>query len=388
MKPYWFSDKHLNFPVLEHDTKADVVVIGAGITGASVSYWLSDRCKVVLLEGDAIASKASGRNAGFLLIGTSDHYNNAVRRYGHERAKAVWKITKQNHELLEKHIFAKYDCDHERCGSYLVAASEEEMQDTIGSVNMLRRDGFNCRLIERSEMNSILSSKVYAGAAYNANDGAINPVKLVEALVSMAGSSGTQIFERSAVKRIASQEGSFRIKTERATVNSSFVVMATNAYTPMLNDDLKGKIAPVRGQMLATNPQDRRFESVFYANHGYEYWRQTPDGRILAGGFRELDPEREKGYRMVTTRVIQRRLERLLADLSLRFNVECRWSGIMAFSKDHLPIIGPLPGGSNLLVSVGYSGHGLGFGFIAGRMISRMILEGEKRGYDLFSPSR
>jgi glycine/D-amino acid oxidase-like deaminating enzyme len=58
----------------------------------------------------------------------------------------------------------------------------------------------------------------------------------------------------------------------------------------------------------------------------------------------------------------------------------------MAFTKDRLPIIGSIPSMKNFLVSVGYSGHGLGFGFIAGKMIGEEILS--NRSFEIFSPSR
>jgi len=387
MKPYWLLDKKVSFPALKHDMRADVAVIGAGITGSSVCYWLSGKCKVVLLEADTIASKASGRNAGFLLTGTSGYYNEAVKRYGHEKARAVWKITQENHDLLEKEIFDYEECDYRRSGSYLIATSAREMQDIHESVDLLRKDGFNYKLISGSEINAVLSSKGFHGAAFNAKDGEVNPVKLVDVLVCKAKNNGTQIFEKTVAKRITVKKNGFSIKTNHAAVNSDFIVLATNAYTPMLHSYFKRKIVPIRGQMLATNPLHKRFEGVFYANYGYEYWRQTPDGRVLAGGFRELDLAKEKGYRLVTTRNIQKRLEKLLAQLSLKFNVEHRWSGIMGFTKDHLPIIGSLPGRKNLLVSAGYSGHGLGFSFVAGRIISEMILNG-KSSPEPFSPSR
>ncbi len=388
MEPYWLVNTQVNFPALKQDMHVDVAVIGAGITGASVCYWLGGKCKVVLLEKDAIASKASGRNAGFLLTGTSDHYNKAIAHYGHDKAKAIWKITQQNHDLLEKHVFNAIECDHKRSGSYHVATSEREMEDLLESAAMLRKDGFNCTIVNERETNDLLSSKGFYGAAFNVRDGEVNPVKLVEALVGRAKENGTQIFEKTAVKRIARNRNGFSIKTRHATINSHFVVLATNAYTPMLYPYFKSKITAVRGQMLATNPLGKRFRGVFYANYGYEYWRQTPDGRILAGGFREADFERERGYRMVTTKNIQNRLEKLLIQLSLKFNIEHRWSGIMGFSKDHLPLIGPLPNAKNLLVSAGYSGHGLGFSFVAGRMISEIIVGGKTKNLELFSPSR
>lgn len=387
MKPYWLLNKQIRFPALKKDIHADVAVIGAGITGASVCYWLAGRCKVVLLERDTIASKASGRNAGFLLTGTSDHYNKAIQRYGHEKARAVWEVTQQNHDLLEKQIFNHEECDYRRSGSYLVAAGKKEMRGLLESIDLLKKDGFNYKLISESEINAILSSKGFHGAAFNARDGEVNPVKLVGALVGKANDNGAHIFEKTIVKRIIAKD-SFSIKTEHATANSDFVVLATNAYTPMIYPYFKGRITPIRGQMLATNPLGKRFEGVFYANYGYEYWRQTPDGRILAGGFRELDLARERGYRMATTKNIQKSLEKLLIKLSLKFDVEHRWSGIMGFTKDHLPIIGPLPNAKNLLISAGYSGHGLGFGFVAGRMIAKVILDGKSKNIELFSPSR
>ncbi len=387
MKPYWLANKEVSFPTLQHDIHADVAVIGAGITGVSVCHWLSGKCNAVLLEADMLASKASGRNAGFLLTGTADYYNEAVRRYGRERARRIWTITQENHDLLEKHVLNEEGCDHKRSGSYLVASSKKETRDIIESVNLLRSDGFNYRLVSEAEINKILSGNGFHGAAFNEKDGEINPVKLVDAIIKTSNDK-IKIYEKTPVTRISPDKDGFSIKTKHSTLRSDFVVLATSAYTFMLNSYFKGRITPARGQMLATNPLRKRFEGVFYANYGYEYWRQTKDGRILAGGFRELDLAREKGYNMITTRKIQKNLEKLLHQLSLKFSVEHRWSGIMDFTEDHLPIIGSLRNKKNLLVSAGYSGHGLGFAFYAGRMISEIILDGKTRNMELFTPSR
>ena len=388
MVPYWLAKKKISFPALKQDLRADVAVIGAGITGASVCFWLADKCRVVLLEEDMIASKASGRNAGFLLTGTADYYNRAVLRYGQEKAKALWKITQENHDLLEKHIFHDAACDHQRAGGYLVASSEAEMRDIRESVELLRRDGFHYELISAAEINEVLASRDFHGAALNERDGEVNPVKLVEALARKASSHGTEIFEKTKAKGITAGKDGLRIQTERAVIRSTYVVLATNAYTPLIYSSFQGKVIPTRGQMLATNPLPERFRGVFYANYGYEYWRQVPDGRVLAGGFRELDFAGEQGYKMVTTKKIQNNLEKLLTQLSLEFNIEYRWSGVMGFSRDQLPIIGPLPGKDKLLVSLGHSGHGLGFGFYAGKMIAELILNGKTSNLELFAATR
>ncbi len=371
---YWLNSKTI-FPALKHDTYTDVVVIGAGITGASISYWLGNKCKTVLLESETIASKASGRNAGFLLTGTSDYYNKAIERYGHRKAKAVWKLTQQNHALLEKHIAKNnIECEYKRSGSYLVGASKNEMDDINESVALLKRDGFNYKIIGQRDTNKLLSSNNFYGAAFNAYDGEINPVKFVRALVKIAVNEGTQVFENTPVVKIEKRNNVFKIKTKHGVVIADYVVLATNAYTPLVYPYFRNMIKPVRGQVLVTKPCRKLFNGVFYANYGYEYWRQLRDGRILIGGFREIDPVRETGYRMITTKKIQNKLECLLHKLSIKSIVTYRWSGIMGFTKDQLPLVGSVPNAKNFLISVGYSGHGLGFSFIAGKMIGEKIL--------------
>jgi glycine/D-amino acid oxidase-like deaminating enzyme len=383
---YWL-DSITNFPVLRHDIHAEVVVIGAGITGASVSSWLSSKCKTVLLESEIVASKASGRNAGFLLTGTSEYYNRAVELYGHRRGKAVWKLTQENHTLLEKHILKNHiDCEYKRSGSYLVAFSKKELNDIDESIKLLNHDGFSYKRIGKREINELLSSRGFHGAAFNAFDGEINPVKLVRGLVRVANNKGVYVFENTPVKKIERKYNLFKIRTKHGTVTADYVVLATNAYTPLIHPYFRNMIKPVRGQVVVTNPCRKLFDGVFYANYGYEYWRQLPDGRILAGGFRETDPVKETGYKMITTRKIQNKLEGLLHRLSVKSKVAYRWSGTMAFTKDRLPIIGSIPNMKNFLVSVGYSGHGLGFGFIAGKMIGEEILY--NKSSKIFSPVR
>jgi hypothetical protein len=371
---YWL-DSTTKFPRLKGDVHTDVAVIGAGITGGSVCYWLGAKCKSVLLESDTVASKASGRNAGFLLTGTSDYYNKAIKRYGPRKARKIWKLTQENHTLLEKHISKNsIECGYNRSGSYLVASSNKEMEDITESVSLLKRDGFNYKLMGKKEINKVLSSSSFHGAAFNAFDGEVNPVKLVSGLVKMASNNSTHVFENTRVTKIERKNELFILKTRTGTVTADYVVLATNAYTPLICPYFLDVIKPVRGQVLLTEPHKEKLSGVFYANYGYEYWRQLPSGRILAGGCRDVDPATETGYSMITTKKIQNKLEDLLHKLHIGSKVAYRWSGIMGFTKDQLPIIGSVPGMEKLLISAGYSGHGLGFSFIAGRMIGEKIL--------------
>src|ERR1700694_3719814 len=74
--------------------RADVLVIGGGITGVSLLHHLGKRgIDAVLVERHHLASGASGRNAGFLLAGVADSYAEAVRIFGRGRAGYIWEMT-------------------------------------------------------------------------------------------------------------------------------------------------------------------------------------------------------------------------------------------------------------------------------------------------------
>ena len=93
--------------------------------------------------------------------------------------------------------------------------------------------------------------------------------------------------------------------------------------------------SPVRGQMLCTTPQSPIFERPIYADHGFDYWRQKPDGRIVLGGWRNLDPDSEVGYDETLHGDIQDSMTRFLRQFNglASVQIETRWSGIMGFQR-------------------------------------------------------
>jgi glycine/D-amino acid oxidase-like deaminating enzyme len=148
---------------------------------------------------------------------------------------------------------------------------------------------------------------------------------------------------------------------------------------PELLPETTGWIAPKRGQMLATAALGRRvFEHPAYARHGFEYWRQTKDGRVLVGGFRDRDVEREVGYDARPTETIQHHLEGFLREMELTSGehpatITHRWAGIMAFSADGLPIVGAVPGRERVHALGGYTGHGMGWAVACARGLAEIL---------------
>src|SRR5207237_7467686 len=130
-------------------------------------------------------------------------------------------------------------------------------------------------------------------------------------------------------------------------------------------------------------------------NHGYEYFMQRPDGRIVLGGMRWKTPGMEVNNDDDTTLVssvsagLRGFLPAHFTDLA-PVPVQQEWVGVMGFSKDRNPLVGPLPGRPGEYIAAGFTGHGMPMTFFAGRNVADMIADIEPEPFvkEAFLPSR
>ncbi|MDP9266214.1 MAG: FAD-binding oxidoreductase [Chloroflexota bacterium] len=371
MTSLWLSaDPEPRRPPLEADASADVVIVGGGIAGVATALAVAERgASVVLLEGRGIAHGASGRNAGFVLAGVTENFAAACLRYGEDRAWRVWEVTRRNRVLLrdavERHGIA---CDLRWSGSLQLAGDGTEWEEIRRGADDLRSRGV-----------AVTVDEALRAACY-AEDGEVDPVRLVRGLARAAEAVGVRIHEDSDVLSVDAHTA----RAARGTVRAASVVVCTNAYTSHL---LSLRVRPVRGQMLATGPAPRRyFERPTYANRGYRYWRQTLEGRILVGGWRDLAPDVEVGLQEDPTPTIQAALESSLVEQGIDAPVTHRWAGIMGFSHDGLPYVGRQ--GSGPFVAAGFTGHGMGFALAAAEIVAAAVAGRAHADAELFDPDR
>jgi glycine/D-amino acid oxidase-like deaminating enzyme len=162
-------------------------------------------------------------------------------------------------------------------------------------------------------------------------------------------------------------------------------VVCTNAYSEALLPRVR--IVPIRGQILATAPvPERHFPRPVYAHRGYRYWRQTAEGRVLVGGWRNTAFDEETGTDARPTETIQRHLDAFLAEHGISVPVTHRWAGIMGFSHDSLPYVGRRADG--IYMSAGFTGHGNAFAVVGGEIVTSLIRSGRHPDADLFDPER
>jgi glycine/D-amino acid oxidase-like deaminating enzyme len=389
----WLDPADVLAAPLEGDAECDVVVVGAGLAGSSAALALAEAgVNVVWLERDRVAGAATGRNAGLLLQGTAERYDRATAIMGRDRARAIHRLSLENHALIRE-LVARHaiECDYRRSGSLQLAGSEDEERELFASAALLVEDGFHAQHLRGDELPAQYRRAGFRVGVVLPDDGELHPVRFVRGLARAAMAAGARLHERTSVTAIdASTPGDVRVVTSHGTVKAQLALVCLNVYTGALLPWFADKIDPVRGQMLATGPAPRIFDRPVYADHGFDYWRQQDDGRIALGGWRNLDPEAERGFDDVLHDGIQARMVDFLHRFEALENVAIthRWSGIMGFSRDGLPLVGPAPGSSGALVACGFTGHGFGFAALAGKAIATLALDGSHEFADLCPPRR
>jgi glycine/D-amino acid oxidase-like deaminating enzyme len=246
-----------------------------------------------------------------------------------------------------------------RTGS-LRLADEDERDELLAEYQALREDGFAAEWRER--LPEPLAGR-FPGALFHPDDGVLQPARLVRRLAGAAAQAGVEIREH---HRVASVD----------ELGAETVVVATDGYPSGLLAELEGLIIPTRGQMLATEPLDERlFPLPHYGRHGFDYWHQNEEGRLIVGGFRDVDMDSEFTATEETTPRIQAALEAFVeAMLGRKPAITHRWSGVFGLVPDLMPVVGTVPGRDGLWVAGGYSGHGNVLGLMCGELVAQAVM--------------
>ena len=370
-RSYWLEDECAPLPRHPLNGKPDVIVVGGGVTGCACALTLAQGgLRVRLHEAREVASGASGRNGGFALRGGAMPYDLARRTLGRERATDLWRLTERQLEELAGLAGGAF-C---RTGSLRLAADPEEARELRAEYEALEADGFACEWLD--ELAAPLATWFTAGLRHPP-DGSLQPARWVRGLAQLAVEAGVEVLEHSRVGSLAE-------------LSADQVVLATDGYTRGLLPALDAAVSPARGQVLATAPLSRRlFNCPHYARRGYDYWQQTPDGRLVIGGWRDASAETESTDVEETTPQIQGLIERFAGELTgHRARVSHRWAGIFGVTADRLPLVGPVPGRTGLWVACGYSGHGNVLGLACGTLVGEAILGAPRPELELFAPAR
>ena len=362
---------------------ADVLIIGAGVIGASIAFHLTRHgIKPLLVEKSDPAAGSSGACDGLVFLQSKKpglHLKLAL-----ESRKRFDRMVDQLGSGIE----------FRNPGGMCLIESEAELAAMRIFVEEQRTSGLDVELIDGDEARRrepCLSRKVIA-ATFSAMDSQVNPYALTFSFLRAAESAGARILRGEEVKGIEVVSGKVTgVFASNRRISSPVVVNAAGALAAEVGRlaGLEIPITPRRGQIIVTKavpPLLRhclisaqyvaaKFKPELTATGGMGFsLEQTDSGNILIGSTREF-----VGFDRRTTfdgvRTIASRIVPVIPALK-HVPVIRTFGGLRPYTPDGLPILGKVAGLEGFIMAAGHEGDGIALSAITGELIADLIATG------------
>jgi glycine/D-amino acid oxidase-like deaminating enzyme len=369
----------------------DVVVVGAGCTGASAAFWLSARyhLNVVLLDRRPVGTGPTGRTSGIIRMHYS--YDPLIRL-----------------ALRSRDVFARFDevvggtADFQKTGFLLLAPVGQEAT-LAANVRLQQNLGVDTRLLDRSAIRDLeprLHLDDVGGGAYEPDSGYADGYATAAAFAAAARSHGAAVREDAPVLRLLGSDRRVTgVETPSGRIDAGAVLLAAGPWTPGLLAPL-GVTLPIRTtrhQVVLLEAPDGTppLEPILVDLGTGLYTRPDVRHHFLMGSVEE-SPEEEvspdsfnEGADFDFVESMSRRLEHRIPAFS-GVAIGNGYASLYDVTPDWQPILGPLPGVEGLFVAAGFSGHGFKLSPAVGEALAGLITTGRFEPINLhpFRPSR
>ncbi len=372
MLSFWEQKIFLNY---------DLIVVGAGFTGLSTAIHFKKqhkKAKVLVIDRGVFPSGASTKNAGFACFGSlteilDDFWSmtpDEVLQLVEKRYAGLTQIRKQFGDKALRY--------QHRNGYEILGQEQLEALEQLDSINHLLKKIFKKEVFSQVKDPSKFGFSDYVKAVVkNRFEGELDPGAYVNALWEKASHLGIRIISGVTVVEVDHEGG--RVLAEKKDKKEIFefvgerVAICTNAFTQKLWP--ASPLEPGRGLILLSKPVAGGipWKGGFHLDRGYVYFREV-EGRLLLGGARNKDFEKEKTTEFEVNPTIKTHLERLAQEVIFpgrALEWEMEWTGIMAFGTKKSPIIQQI--GKKTAVAVRLGGMGVAIGWQVGKELSELL---------------
>ncbi|GKZ21493.1 hypothetical protein AbraIFM66951_006676 [Aspergillus brasiliensis] len=399
---YWIREHPIEFEEecarAPFPTEADVVIIGSGITGATVAYQIARSqpdLRVAMVEARGICTGATGRNGGHIGRPEVYHIRELAEEFGAEEAIKLRVLGKKNRELMIDTITelgAVEETDLQLNGTIVVFETAEEKADFVADTEWAKEHGYEPEGYLIDDQESILAKVSLTpthsehGAAYLERSGTVYPRKLVAVLLKaalqrMAAFTIHSYTPVSAVTHESTDSGedhSYTVSTNRGNIKARSVFHATNGYASHLIPSLCGKsgVYGCKAHMLGVQP-NRTAPDAFQLTRGFGYqdfWHwilQRPNNGPYLYGLATAEevgnyndnitlPD-DNPHKLGMIQFLESVFPHHFRDINIQRDIVYDWTGIQGFTQNGASIVGrPTQGSPGEYVSVGHNGEGMG----------------------------
>lgn len=378
----WIKEiQKTSYPALEQDIYTDTLIIGAGLTGLTTGYYLSQATdNFIIVEANHIGYGASGRNTCKVTAQHGLIYKSIIQKYGYEVAKQYYTANMEAiesiEEIIHKHQIA---CDFKRCNS-IVFTQETELIANIQDEYQACLDlEIPCSFIDTVKY----PITIQAGLMFP-NQAKFHPLKYMLALAEIIKKAGISIYEQSPVTNIIKNEDSYIAMCNGRKIHARNIVQATQFPFYDQHQFMFARTYSMSSSILCTpittNYGDDMLINVESPSISFNSLTSHDQTYLMIGG-----NSHKTGQLKKEDSDYVKRAQKTFGIV----NFEDMWSTQDYMSFDHIPYIGKLDKHNDqLYIATGFSKWGNTTSNIAGKLLCAYLLKQESQYMKIFDPHR
>ncbi len=393
--PFWLIRDGLPFdyPMLDADIEAEVIVLGGGISGALAAWHLSEAgIDTIVVDKRSIGLGSTCASTALLQYEIDTPLSELQHKTGLPAAVRSYKLCEESiggiAAIADQIGFSGFEFRK----SLYFAASEKDNAFLQREYKIRKEHGFDLTLLNRSDIKN--AYRFDAGSAILSQAGAqIDAYRFTHALLQYSIPKGLRVFDRTEIKKIVHGKDNVRLKTAAGIqLKARYLVYATGYEVQNYIDkkivNLDSTYAIISEQANGNAEFWKEDVIIWNTADPYLYMRNTSDRRILVGGRDEKFSSPHRRDKMIKRKknLLTRDFQKLFP--SIPFKPEFSWTGTFGSTADGLPFIGPYKKLASSFFALGFGGNGITFSQIAAVIIRDAILGKKNPDMELFSFER
>jgi sarcosine oxidase subunit beta len=357
---------------------ADVVIIGGGIIGLSIAYYLALKKagRIVLFEKGQLGEGSTSRCVGGIRTQFSTEIN------------ILFSLESlRTFENFEEEF--GINPEFKRIGYLFLATTEGETEIFKENINLQKKFNIPVEFLDPDTIRGCwpyLSMENVRGGTFCSWDGYAGPSEILAGFASGAKRAGVKIYEGKEATGISLVKGVIdRVKIKDEEVSTPIVVNAGGPYAASIGEmaGIKIPVKPLRRQIFITAPFhliDRPIPLTIDFHRGW-YFRQEGDGLLLSGPL-----DREPSFNLnIDYDAMAETSENAIYRVPIleKARIARGWAGLYEISPDHHAILGKVPEAEGFILASGFSGHGFQHSPAVGKVIAELIVNGEATTIDI-----
>lgn len=287
-KVFWRNPGYKGFPYLDKDIECDYLIVGGGVTGVSLAYFLSKtKKKVVLIEKDTIAKGATGQAAGTLASHGEIDLSELIKEHGKNKAIKYWNANCDSIKAIKDIVKAeKIDCDFENLNEFFGGYKHKNKDDPLLEYQYQKEITGRATLLIGENIKKFLNTDIFHHVLLIKDQAiSVNPLKFTQNLSKVASKKGAAIYEKTPLQSVDRKNS--LVKTPNAKISYKTLIFATDIGNPSSEVKcLKSTImvtSPLKKEELKKLKRTKENMLIWDSKDNYHYMKLTKDKRLLVG---------------------------------------------------------------------------------------------------------